>query len=314
NRQARINGSKQTLEFKSQQWFGATVRSHKEKVVACAPLYHWRSVKEASERDPVGTCYVAVQNFSTYAEYSPCRNQNADPAGQGYCQAGFSLDFYKQTLLHRRYESRFQHQWGGQSLLERCLLHGTRTAHGQRPCANGDLAVGGPGSFYWQGQVFSTNVVEIFKGYSFRSIIRNLAGEKKTKVGDSAYDYSYRGYSVAVGEFTGDSEQELVAGIPRGEQNFGYKYAKEHLNKPDAFWKQFLWTDEVKIKLFGHNNKRLMDHHLFFQVTIIDSTEMTYIHNFTGDQMASYFGYTVAVSDVNSDGYVNTILQCLGRS
>ncbi|XP_069585550.1 integrin alpha-8 [Ranitomeya imitator] len=219
NRQARINGSKQTLEFKSQQWFGATVRSHKEKVVACAPLYHWRSVKEASERDPVGTCYVAVQNFSTYAEYSPCRNQNADPAGQGYCQAGFSLDFYK----------------------------------------NGDLAVGGPGSFYWQGQVFSTNVVEIFKGYSFRSIIRNLAGEKKTKVGDSAYDYSYRGYSVAVGEFTGDSEQELVAGIPRGEQNFGY-------------------------------------------VTIIDSTEMTYIHNFTGDQMASYFGYTVAVSDVNSDG------------
>ncbi|XP_044148854.1 integrin alpha-8 [Bufo gargarizans] len=219
NRQARINGTKQMLEFKSQQWFGATVRSHKEKVVACAPLYHWRSVKDISERDPVGTCYVTVQNFSTYAEYSPCRNQNADPAGQGYCQAGFSLDFYK----------------------------------------NGDLAVGGPGSFYWQGQVFSANIAEIIKGYSFRNIIRNLTGEKKTKVGDSVYDDSYRGYSVAVGEFTGDSEQELVAGIPRGEQNFGY-------------------------------------------VTIIDSTDMTYIHNFTGDQMASYFGYTVAVSDVNSDG------------
>ncbi|XP_072010372.1 integrin alpha-8 isoform X1 [Engystomops pustulosus] len=219
NRQARINGTKQTLEFKSQQWFGATVRSHKEKVVACAPLYHWRSVKETSERDPVGTCYVAVQNFSTYAEYSPCRNQNADPAGQGYCQAGFSLDFYK----------------------------------------NGDIALGGPGSFYWQGQVFSANIAEIIKGYSFRNIIRDLTGEKKTKVGDSAYDDSYRGYSVTVGEFTGDSEQELVAGIPRGEQNFGY-------------------------------------------VTIIDSTDMMYIHNFTGDQMASYFGYTVAVSDVNNDG------------
>ncbi|XP_069815574.1 integrin alpha-8 [Dendropsophus ebraccatus] len=219
NRQARINGTKQTLEFKSKQWFGATVRSHKEKVVACAPLYHWRSVKEISERDPVGTCYVAVQNFSTYVEYSPCRNSNADPAGQGYCQAGFSLDFYK----------------------------------------NGDIALGGPGSFYWQGQVFSANIAEIVQGYSFRSIIRNLTGEKKTRVGDSAYDDSYRGYSVAVGEFTGDSQQELVAGIPRGEQNFGY-------------------------------------------VTIIDSTDMTYIHNFTGDQMASYFGYTVAVSDVNSDG------------
>ncbi|XP_066441433.1 integrin alpha-8 [Eleutherodactylus coqui] len=219
NRQVRINSTKQTLEFKSQQWFGATVRSHKEKVVACAPLYHWRSVKDTSERDPVGTCYLAVQNFSMYAEYSPCRNLNADPAGQGYCQAGFSLDFYK----------------------------------------NGDIALGGPGSFYWQGQVFSANIAEIIKDYSFRSIIRDLTGEKKTKMGDSAYDDSYRGYSVAVGEFTGDSEQELVSGIPRGEQNFGY-------------------------------------------VTIISSTDMTYIHNFTGDQMASYFGYTVAVSDVNNDG------------
>ncbi|XP_056375067.1 integrin alpha-8 [Hyla sarda] len=219
NRFARVNGTKQALEFKSKQWFGATVRSHKEKVVACAPLYHWRSVKDLSERETVGTCYVAIQNFSSYAEYSPCRNQNADPAGQGYCQAGFSLDFYK----------------------------------------NGDIALGGPGSYYWQGQVFSANIADITQGYSFRNIIRNLTGEKKTKVGDSAYDDSYRGYSVAVGEFTGDSVQELVAGIPRGEQNFGY-------------------------------------------VTIIDSTDMTYVHNFTGDQMASYFGYTVAVSDVNSDG------------
>ncbi|XP_075067963.1 integrin alpha-8 isoform X2 [Mixophyes fleayi] len=219
NRQARLNGTKQMLEFKTKQWFGATVRSHKEKVVACAPLYHWRSVKESSERDPVGTCYVAIQNFSSYAEYSPCRNHNADPEGQGYCQAGFSLDFYK----------------------------------------NGDIAVGGPGSFYWQGQVFSANIAEIIKGYSFKSIIRDLIGEKKTKVGDSEYDDSFQGYSVAVGEFTDDSEQELVAGVPRGKQNFGY-------------------------------------------VTIIDSENMTYIYNFTGDQMASYFGYTVAVSDVNSDG------------
>ncbi|KAM9307772.1 LOW QUALITY PROTEIN: integrin alpha-8 [Gastrophryne carolinensis] len=225
NRHARLNGTKQAIEFKSRQWFGAAVRSHKEKVVACAPLYHWRSVKETSERDPVGTCYVAIQNFSSYAEYSPCRTQNADPAGQGYCQAGFSLDFYK----------------------------------------NGDIALGGPGSFYWQGQVFGASVAEIIKGYSFKSVIRDLAGERKTKVADSAYDDSYLGYSVAVGEFTGDSEQELVAGVPRGEQNFGY-------------------------------------------VSIINSSNMVYIYNFTGDQMASYFGYTVAVSDVNSDGLDDVLI------
>lgn len=41
---------------------------------ACAPLYHWRTLKPTPEKDPVGTCYVAIQNFSAYAEYSPCRN------------------------------------------------------------------------------------------------------------------------------------------------------------------------------------------------------------------------------------------------
>uniref|UniRef100_A0A3Q3KMZ5 Tc1-like transposase DDE domain-containing protein n=1 Tax=Monopterus albus TaxID=43700 RepID=A0A3Q3KMZ5_MONAL len=34
------------------------------------------------------------------------------------------------------------------------------------------------------------------------------------------------------------------------------KYATGHLQKPDAFWKQVLWTDEVKIELFGHNQQR----------------------------------------------------------
>ena len=34
------------------------------------------------------------------------------------------------------------------------------------------------------------------------------------------------------------------------------KFANEHLNKPDAFWKQVLWTDEIKIELFGHNVQR----------------------------------------------------------
>ncbi|XP_036044609.1 integrin alpha-8 isoform X2 [Onychomys torridus] len=219
NRKIRVNGTKEPIEFKSNQWFGATVRAHKGKVVACAPLYHWRTLKPNPAKDPVGTCYVAIQNFSAYAEHSPCRNSNADPEGQGYCQAGFSLDFYK----------------------------------------NGDLIVGGPGSFYWQGQVITVSVADIIANYSFKDILRKLAGEKQTDVAPASYDDSYLGYSVAAGEFTGDSQQELVAGIPRGAQNFGY-------------------------------------------VSIINSTDMTFIQNFTGEQMASYFGYTVVVSDVNNDG------------
>uniref|UniRef100_A0A8I3XD66 Integrin alpha-8 n=1 Tax=Callithrix jacchus TaxID=9483 RepID=A0A8I3XD66_CALJA len=219
NRKIRVNGTKEPIEFKSNQWFGATVKAHRGKVVACAPLYHWRTLKPTPEKDPVGTCYVAIQNFSAYAEFSPCRNSNADPEGQGYCQAGFSLDFYK----------------------------------------NGDLIVGGPGSFYWQGQVITASVADIIANYSFKDILRKLAGEKQTEVAPASYDDSYLGYSVAAGEFTGDSQQELVAGVPRGAQNFGY-------------------------------------------VSIINSTDMTFIQNFTGEQMASYFGYTVVISDVNSDG------------
>ncbi|NP_001167443.1 integrin alpha-8 [Rattus norvegicus] len=219
NRKIRVNGTKEPIEFKSNQWFGATVRAHKGKVVACAPLYHWRTLKPNPAKDPVGTCYVAIQNFSAYAEHSPCRNSNVDPEGQGYCQAGFSLDFYK----------------------------------------NGDLIVGGPGSFYWQGQVITVSVADIIANYSFKDILRKLAAEKQTDVAPASYDDSYLGYSVAAGEFTGDSLQELVAGIPRGAQNFGY-------------------------------------------VSIINSTDMTFIQNFTGEQMASYFGYTVVVSDVNNDG------------
>uniref|UniRef100_A0A8C3PWY0 Integrin subunit alpha 8 n=1 Tax=Chrysolophus pictus TaxID=9089 RepID=A0A8C3PWY0_CHRPC len=194
NRKIKVNGTREPIEFKTNQWFGATVKAHKEKVVACAPLYHWRTLKDSPEKDPVGTCYVAIQNFSAYAEYSPCRNSNADPEGQGFCQAGFSLDFYK----------------------------------------NGDLIVGGPGSFYWQGQVITASIADIIANYSFKDILRKLAREKQTGVAPPTYDDNYMG------------------------------------------------------KLSS--------------VSIINSSDLTFIQNFTGEQMASYFGYTVAVSDVNNDG------------
>ncbi|CAI5662493.1 unnamed protein product [Oreochromis niloticus] len=218
NRMIKVNGTREPLEFKSHQWFGASVRAHRGEVVACAPLYHWRTVKISGEKDPVGTCYVAVQNFSAYAEYSPCRTNDPDPEGQGFCQAGFSVDFTKE----------------------------------------GKLVVGGPGSFYWQGQVMTAGIAEILNGYSLKAVLRQVSGEKHTRAAEDTHDDSYLGYSVAVGEFTGDSEQELLAGVPRGAQNFGY-------------------------------------------VAMVNSTNMTFIQNFTGEQMASYFGYSVAVTDLNGD-------------
>ncbi|KAL0627657.1 Integrin alpha-8, partial [Plecturocebus cupreus] len=90
NRKIRVNGTKEPIEFKSNQWFGATVKAHKGKVVACAPLYHWRTLKPTPEKDPVGTCYVAIQNFSAYAEFSPCRNRSysVTQAGKQWCDHG----------------------------------------------------------------------------------------------------------------------------------------------------------------------------------------------------------------------------------
>ena len=34
------------------------------------------------------------------------------------------------------------------------------------------------------------------------------------------------------------------------------RYSKAHLDKPEAFWKKILWSDETKIELFGQNKRR----------------------------------------------------------
>uniref|UniRef100_A0A8D0A2J4 Transposase Tc1-like domain-containing protein n=1 Tax=Sander lucioperca TaxID=283035 RepID=A0A8D0A2J4_SANLU len=39
-------------------------------------------------------------------------------------------------------------------------------------------------------------------------------------------------------------------------KNQRLKFANEHIDKPDALRKQVLWTDEVKIELFGRNEQR----------------------------------------------------------
>uniref|UniRef100_A0A672QB53 Integrin alpha-V-like n=1 Tax=Sinocyclocheilus grahami TaxID=75366 RepID=A0A672QB53_SINGR len=88
----RKNSNGQQMEFKSNQWFGATVRSSGDHILACAPLYQW-STYGLSEREPVGTCYLKKGN--NIVEYSPCRSNSNSPEGQGFCQAGFSADFVK---------------------------------------------------------------------------------------------------------------------------------------------------------------------------------------------------------------------------
>uniref|UniRef100_A0A8C8FV73 Integrin alpha-2 domain-containing protein n=1 Tax=Oncorhynchus tshawytscha TaxID=74940 RepID=A0A8C8FV73_ONCTS len=90
-----VNDVDVQVEFKSHQWFGATVRSHGNTVLACAPRYYWRTEHDAPFSDATGTCYLSVDNLKTFVEYAPCRTERHGPAGQGYCQGGFSADFTK---------------------------------------------------------------------------------------------------------------------------------------------------------------------------------------------------------------------------
>uniref|UniRef100_A0A8C1Q948 Integrin, alpha 8 n=1 Tax=Cyprinus carpio TaxID=7962 RepID=A0A8C1Q948_CYPCA len=269
NRMIKVNGTREPLEFKSHQWFGATVRTHKGKVVACAPLYHWRTVKVSSEMDPVGTCYVAVQNFSAYAEYSPCRTNNPDPEGQGFCQAGFSVDFTKVTNLS------------------------------PKPCLR---------------QVITAGVAEILNGYSLKTILRKVQGEKQTVAASDAYDDSYLGkrrvclFTVWLSYVL---YAELVAGVPRGAHNFGYvsiqclyqicEFMCTH-RLDDVLVGAPLYMDrefESKPREVGRVYLYLQEDVLLFSPPI----------TLTGTHLFGRYGSAIApLGDINQDGYLDVAI------
>ncbi|KAG8129663.1 hypothetical protein E2320_016349, partial [Naja naja] len=219
SRLEEINGTLKQMEFKSLQWFGATVRSHGKSILACAPLYSWRTTKDEPQREVVGTCYLSINNFTKFVEYAPCRSDLNSPAGQGYCQSGFSAEFTKA----------------------------------------GRILLGGPGSYFWQGQVFSATQEAIEKSYDPEYLIVVVKEELKTHQAHIKADDSYLGYSVAVGEFSGDATEDFVAGVPKGNLTYGY-------------------------------------------VTVLNGSDIRPLYNFSGEQMAAYFGYAVAAMDINGDG------------
>ncbi|XP_029358327.1 integrin alpha-5-like isoform X1 [Echeneis naucrates] len=176
-----VNDVNTQVEFKSHQWFGATVRSHGNSILACAPRYYWRTEHDTPFADVTGTCYLSVDSLKTFVEYAPCRTERHGPAGQGYCQGGFSADFMK----------------------------------------DGRVVLGGPGSFYWQGQLISATTEEIVKAYYPSYFLLSVAGQIQTHQVQGDYDDSYLGYSVAGGEFSGDDEEDFITGVPKGLMLYG---------------------------------------------------------------------------------------------
>uniref|UniRef100_A0AAV2JY75 Integrin alpha-2 domain-containing protein n=1 Tax=Knipowitschia caucasica TaxID=637954 RepID=A0AAV2JY75_KNICA len=178
----RKNAAGAQMEFKSRQWFGASVRSSGEHILACAPLYQW-STYGISEREPVGTCFL--KKGQSIVEYSPCRSSGTSPENQGFCQAGFSADFVKNTKV----------------------------------------VIGGPGSFYWQGQLISDDITEIFERTK-NDYINKYSNTMETRSAGAQYDDSYLGLKELVGDSeevqqVGDSEEVQQVGDSEEVQQVG---------------------------------------------------------------------------------------------
>uniref|UniRef100_A0A669EII4 Integrin, alpha 5 (fibronectin receptor, alpha polypeptide) n=1 Tax=Oreochromis niloticus TaxID=8128 RepID=A0A669EII4_ORENI len=160
DRNVLINDTNYQADFKSHQWFGATVRSHGDTILACAPLYSWRTKEDIPQSDATGSCYLSVENFTNFVEYAPCRTEISGPPGQGYCQGGFSADF----------------------------------------TTDGKVVLGGPGSYFWQGQVISAAKEDIIRAYYPGYFIQAMG--------------SYFGYAVATTDINSDGMVDLLVGAP----------------------------------------------------------------------------------------------------
>lgn len=62
--------------------------------------------------------------------------------------------------------------------------------------------------WYWQGAMFSQN-------------IKNQTDRPNTEYGSKEYDHDMMGYSTATGDFDGDGIDDIVAGVPRGNDLHG---------------------------------------------------------------------------------------------
>uniref|UniRef100_A0A7N6BP35 Integrin, alpha 5 (fibronectin receptor, alpha polypeptide) n=1 Tax=Anabas testudineus TaxID=64144 RepID=A0A7N6BP35_ANATE len=261
-----LNDTEYQADFKSRQWFGATVRSHGDTILACAPLYSWRTGKDTPHSDATGTCYLSVHNFSKFVEYAPC--QFSDAAGQGYCQGGFSADF----------------------------------------TTDGKVVLGGPGSYFWQGEVIAAAKEEIVKAYYPGYFLQSVMGQIQTKQVRSEHDDSYQGYSVAVGEFSGDQLEVMETLYLQMGSYFGYAVATTDINN-DGMTDLLVGAPMFMVRASEGRLEEMGRVYVYLQRGPLN-LEIQLPH-LTGTQAFGRFGSTIApLGDLNQDGFNDVAISC----
>uniref|UniRef100_A0A669AYR6 Integrin, alpha 5 (fibronectin receptor, alpha polypeptide) n=1 Tax=Oreochromis niloticus TaxID=8128 RepID=A0A669AYR6_ORENI len=287
DRNVLINDTNYQADFKSHQWFGATVRSHGDTILACAPLYSWRTKEDIPQSDATGSCYLSVENFTNFVEYAPC--QISGPPGQGYCQGGFSADF----------------------------------------TTDGKVVLGGPGSYFWQGQVISAAKEDIIRAYYPGYFIQAVSGQIQTKQAHSLKDDSYQGYSVAAGEFSGDGVEDFVAGVPKGHMlygsvrslnhhfhfgfylsmgsYFGYAVATTDINS-DGMVDLLVGAPMLMVRSSHGRPEEMGQVYVYLQRSPLNLEPRLPL---TGTQVFGRFGSTIApLGDLNLDGFNDVAISC----
>uniref|UniRef100_A0A8C3AFQ1 Integrin, alpha 5 (fibronectin receptor, alpha polypeptide) n=1 Tax=Cyclopterus lumpus TaxID=8103 RepID=A0A8C3AFQ1_CYCLU len=219
DRTVLLNDTEHQVDFKSHQWFGATVRSH-------------------------GDTILAFHNFTKFVEYAPCRTEISDAVGQGYCQGGFSADF----------------------------------------TTDGRVVLGGPGSYFWQGQVITAAKEDIIKAYYPGFFMQSVEGQIQTRQVKAEHDDSYQGYSIAVGEFSGDQVEGKMADLLVGAPMFMVRGSDGRL---EEMGRVYVYLQR------GPGNLEL---------------HLPYL---TGSQVYGRFGSTIApLGDLNQDGFNDVAISC----
>ncbi|XP_053216463.1 integrin alpha-IIb [Podarcis raffonei] len=217
--------------FKTKQWFGASVSTWKDTIVACAPLQHWNAIsgQEEATKTPTGSCFLATSGLQRFVEFSPCRKIQME-------------SFYK--LVRYGNDHRYCEVGFSSAISE-----------------SGRLLLGAPGGHYFGGLIYSSNLSTILANAPLKHTLLWSLNELQLTDFTALYYDEYRGYSVAFGEFNEDPESpEYVVGVP---------------NKS-------LTKGAVQIFTFKHAFRLL--------------------RSLPSEQVASYFGHTVAVADINGDG------------